>query len=43
MVKKITVQIAVDDDEYGNMIKQKGTRTWEDVLRQGLEKNKEES
>ena len=42
MVKRINVQIAVDDEEYETMLKKKGDRTWEDVLRNGLEKVKTE-
>ena len=41
MVKNITIR--VDDEEYDVWIEKKGVRTWEDVLRQGLEVNKEES
>ena len=42
MVKRINVQIAVDDEEYKAVLKKKGDRTWEDVLRNGLEKVKTE-
>ena len=33
------MQIAVDEEEYEKILKQKGNRTWEDVLRHGLEVN----
>ena len=42
MVKQINIRLAFDDEEYGEMIKKKGDRTWEDVLRQGLERKVEE-
>ena len=40
MAKRINVQIAVDDEEYEKMLRLKGDRTWEDVVRDGLEKVK---
>ena len=39
MVKRIFV--SVDDEEFDVMVKKKGDRTWEDVLRDGLEVKKE--